>query len=190
MNKEQKAVSTSDDQQDNGSKRGVSGCLCVRVESVCEASSCLMSWEAGHRRKTMMVSCWGVVSTLWWPCFRTHTRTHKEVDEGQGGVQKEEDGVRTEDNKRRRRPSYFFFFSGAFTLLEWTRRTAAAAAAADGGIVLAVLATGGQVNVAVVRSGATDSTVGGTSFVSSESFFFFFRSELVSLNMIYCTFNV
>lgn len=106
--------------------RGVSGCLCMCAwvclcARVCRASSCLMSWEAGHRRKTVMVSCWGVVSTLWWPCFRTHTYTHKEVDGGQGGVWKEEDGVRTEDNKRRRRSSYFFFFSGTFTLLEWTQ---------------------------------------------------------------------
>lgn len=108
-------------------RRGASGCLCMCAwvclrARVCRASGCLMSWEAGHRRKTVMVSCWGVVSTLWWPCFRTHTYTHKEVDGGQGGVWKEEDGVRTEDNKRRRRSSYFFFFfSGTFTLLEWTR---------------------------------------------------------------------
>lgn len=96
----------------NGSERWCL-CMCAWVclrARACRASSCLMSWEAGHRRKTVMVSCWGVVSTLWWPCFRTHTYTHKEVDGGQGGVWKEEDGVRTEDNKRRTRSSYFFFF--------------------------------------------------------------------------------
>lgn len=163
-------------------RRGASGCLCMCAwvclrARVCRASSCLMSWEAGHRRKTVMVSCWGVVSTLWWPCFRTHTYTHKEVDGGQGGVWKEEDGVRTEDNKRRRRSSYFFFFSAAHLHCSsghGTATTTAAAAASAGGIMLAVLATGGQVKRHTWAEVEPLIKLLGTWFTLLGSFFFFF----------------
>lgn len=34
-----------------------------------------MSWEAGQISKTIEASWWGVVTTLWLPCFRTQTHT-------------------------------------------------------------------------------------------------------------------
>lgn len=48
-------------------------CVCVRM--------LLMSWEAGQLCKKIEASWWGVVTTLWWPRFRTQTHTHKEVDQ-------------------------------------------------------------------------------------------------------------
>lgn len=132
--------------------RGASGCLCVRVESVCEASSCLMSWEAGHRRKTTMVSCWGVVSTLWWPCFRTHTHTQGSWLRVREGCRRRRMAWEQKTTSGEEGPLTFFFqwriYIARVDTVDHRRRW--------WWWDHAILATGGQVNVAAVRRGATD----------------------------------